>query len=78
MTSAVGVNHLPESLSGPCGCFSYHEVNTHKVTKPPGPAAAAAGEPPGPAVIKHTPGPNRQTPSLADRGVRVGRPFGAR
>jgi hypothetical protein len=35
MTSAVGDNHLPESLSGPCGCFRYHELNTHKVTKSP-------------------------------------------
>ncbi len=35
VTSAVGDNHLPESLSGPCGCFRYHELNTHKVTKSP-------------------------------------------
>jgi len=33
MTSAMGDNHLPESLSGHCGCFRYHELNTHKVTK---------------------------------------------
>ena len=33
VTSDVGDNHLPESLSGPCGCFRYHELNTHKVTK---------------------------------------------
>jgi hypothetical protein len=33
MTSDVGDNHLPESLSGPCGCFRYHELNTLKVTK---------------------------------------------
>jgi len=33
MTSVVGCNHLPESLSGPCRCLRYHELNTHKVTK---------------------------------------------
>ena len=33
MTSAVGGNHLPESLSGPCRCLRYHELKTHKVTK---------------------------------------------
>ena len=33
MTSTVGDNHLPESISGPCGCFRYHELNTHKITK---------------------------------------------
>jgi hypothetical protein len=37
VTSAVGGNHLPESLSGPCRCLRYHELkdalNTHKVTK---------------------------------------------
>ena len=32
MTSAVGDSHLPESLSGPCGWFRYHELNRHKVT----------------------------------------------
>ena len=35
MTSAVGDSHLPESLSGPCGWFRYHELNRHKVTKCP-------------------------------------------
>jgi len=33
MTSAVGGNPLPESLSGPCRRLRYHELNTHKVTK---------------------------------------------
>jgi len=33
MTSAVGGNPLPESLSGPCRLLRYHELNTHKVTK---------------------------------------------
>ena len=33
MTSDVGGNHLPESLSGPCRLLRYHELNTHKVTK---------------------------------------------
>jgi len=33
MTSAVGCNPLPESLSGPCRRLRYHELNTHKVTK---------------------------------------------
>jgi hypothetical protein len=33
VTSAVGDNHLPESLSGPCRCSRYHELNTHKLTK---------------------------------------------
>jgi hypothetical protein len=33
VTSAVVDNHLPESLSGTCGCFRYHELNIHKVTK---------------------------------------------
>ena len=33
MTSAVGGNPLPESISGPCRLLSYHEPNTHKVTK---------------------------------------------
>jgi hypothetical protein len=33
MTSAVGGNPLPESLSGPCRRLRYHEPNTHKVTK---------------------------------------------
>jgi len=32
MTSAVGGNPLPESLSGPCRRLRYHELNTHKVT----------------------------------------------
>jgi hypothetical protein len=33
VTSAVGGKHLPESLSGPCRCLRFHELNTHKVTK---------------------------------------------
>ena len=33
MNSDVGDSHLPESLSGPCGWFRYHELNRHKVTK---------------------------------------------
>jgi hypothetical protein len=42
VTSAVGDNHLPESLSGPCGWFRYHELNTHKVTKLVPPPACMA------------------------------------
>jgi hypothetical protein len=42
VTSAVGGNHLPESLSGPCRCLRYHELTTHKVTKSQKCAAAAA------------------------------------
>jgi hypothetical protein len=34
MNSDVGDNHLPESLSGPCGWFRYHGLHRHKVTKP--------------------------------------------
>jgi hypothetical protein len=33
VTSTVGGNLLPESLSGPCRCLRYHELTTHKVTK---------------------------------------------
>ena len=33
MTSAVGCNPLPESLSGLCRRLRYHKLNTHKVTK---------------------------------------------
>ena len=33
MTSSVGGNPLPESLSGPCRRLCYHEYPTHKVTK---------------------------------------------
>jgi hypothetical protein len=31
--SAVGGNHLPESLSGPCRCLRYHELTDIKVSK---------------------------------------------
>jgi hypothetical protein len=30
MTSDVGVCHLPDLLSGPCGCQRYYEINTPK------------------------------------------------
>jgi hypothetical protein len=43
VTSAVGGNHLPESLSGPCRCLCYHELNTHKVTKIRSPIGLVVG-----------------------------------